>query len=306
MKIGYPCINLTVNCISSKTFRLNSYSEKRLVEAIENNLNCLQQILEFNVRKGLLFFRISSDIVPFASHPVCEFKWYSHFQERFQIIGKLINEHQIRISMHPDQFTLINSLDEKVYDRSVEELMYHAKILDLFGLDTSAKIQIHVGGVYNHKKESIKRFIRRFKKLDKTIRRRLVIENDDRLYSLKDCLLIHEETEIPILFDVFHNEIYNSGESLLEALELFSRSWKKNDGIPMIDYSSQQIGERKGNHAKTIDIKRFNEFLYNTKPFDFDIMLEIKDKEKSALKAAQVASDDYRFCQGSNILNPLG
>jgi len=299
MKIGYPCINLTVGCVSSKTFRLGSYSENRLIDAVENNLNCLQKILSFNVEKEMLFFRISSEIVPFASHPVCKFKWEKRFKEVFHNIGSFIKVNNIRISMHPDQFTLINSIDEMVYNRSIEELKYHVKILDLLGLDTSAKVQIHVGGVYNDKRESIKRFVRRYKRLSKRIKRRLVIENDDRLYNLEDCLSIHEEAGIPILFDVFHHAIYNSGESVPEALERFSKTWEKNDGIPMIDYSSQQVGERRGNHAKTIDIDDFKKFLIQTKGFDFDVMLEIKDKENSALKAVEAALADRRFGSGS-------
>ena len=48
MRIGYPCINTTIGCKSNRTFRLKSYSEERLIETVENNLNCLLQILRFN------------------------------------------------------------------------------------------------------------------------------------------------------------------------------------------------------------------------------------------------------------------
>ncbi len=75
MKIGYPCINLTLNCRSSRTFRLENYSEERLIETIENNLNCLAKILEFNYNNNILFFRITSDLIPFASHPIMKFGW---------------------------------------------------------------------------------------------------------------------------------------------------------------------------------------------------------------------------------------
>jgi hypothetical protein len=72
MKIGYPCINLSLPCRSSATFRLKSYSASRTKQTIENNLDCLIKILRFNAEYGLLFFRISSDLIPFASHTVCE------------------------------------------------------------------------------------------------------------------------------------------------------------------------------------------------------------------------------------------
>ena len=115
--------------------------------------------------------------------------------------------------------------------------------------------------------------------------------NDDRLYSLKDCLSVHQKTGIPILFDVFHHQCLNKGETLRQGLELAASTWKKADGIPMVDYSSQQRGQRPGSHAKSIDLQLFQKFLYETKGLDFDLMLEIKDKEESALKALKIVKE---------------
>lgn len=295
MRIGYPCINTSVGCKSSRTFRLKSYSEKRLMETVENNLVCLGRILRFNLKHNILFFRITSDLVPFASHPICKFDWQGSFGKRFKGIGDFIKSCGMRISMHPDQFTLINSLDNRVFENSIRELVYHAQVLDLMELDTSAKIQIHVGGVYGDKKASMRRFVERFEMLDEIVRRRLVIENDDKRYNLKDCLKISAEVGIPMLFDVFHHEVNNSGETTKEAFELFTPTWKPEDGLPMVDYSSQLTSDIKGKHAETLNLGIFREFLEATKPFDFDIMLEIKDKEMSALKAIEIASQDDRF-----------
>jgi UV DNA damage endonuclease len=285
MKIGYPCLNWAIGCKAARTFRLQSYSEERLINAVANNLDCLQNILAFNVEHGLLFFRITSDLVPFASHRINQFDWQSYFASRFRAIGNFIKAQDIRISMHPDQFTLINSIDSDVFERSVQELRYHAAVLDLLGLDRTAKIQLHVGGAYGDKPTSIQRFITRYGELDDTIRRRLVIENDDRLYTLNDCLRIHEETDIPVLFDVYHHEVNSSIASLREALSLVTDTWKQQDGVPMMDYSSQEPGQRRGKHAETIDLSHFQRFIEETEEFEFDLMLEIKDKEASALQA---------------------
>jgi UV DNA damage endonuclease len=295
MKIGYPCINRSIGCKANHTFRLKSYSEHRLVETVQQNLDCLFEILKFNARNQLLFFRITSDLVPFASHPVNTFRWQHHFAFRLREIGKFIRGHNMRISMHPDQFTLINPLDPDIFARSVAELEYHAQVLDQMELDTTAKIQIHVGGVYKEKQKSIKRFITRYRKLGKTLRRRLVIENDDKNYTVKDCLKIHRETDIPILFDTFHHEVLNNGETTTDCLRQTGQTWNAPDGIPMIDYSQQKTGAMKGSHAETINIRQFRKFIETSKPYDFDIMLEIKDKEKSAMKAARIARGDTRF-----------
>lgn len=291
MKLGYPCINRSIGCSTNKTFRLASYSQDKLVDTIVNNLDCLHKILKYNLENGFLFFRISSETIPFASHPICTFDWEEHFKARFQEIGNFIKSKGMRISMHPDQFTLLNSPDMKVTERSIAELKYHCNILDAMELDSSAKIQIHIGGTYGDKKNAMKRFVDRYKNLDKKIKRRLVIENDDRSYSLEDCLGISRHSGIPILFDNFHHECLNNGENTRDAIKLAGKTWNKRDGIPMVDYSNQQPGERKGKHAYSINTIMFRGFLEETHGLDFDIMLEIKDKEKSAAMALAVFNE---------------
>jgi UV DNA damage endonuclease len=295
MKIGYPCLNRSIGCTSSRTFRLRSYSPPRLVETVRGNLLCLHRILEFNQKNGLLFFRITSDLVPFASHPVCAVPWPETFAAEFAAIGAFIKGNGMRISMHPDQFTLINSPDPEIFRRSAAELNYHARVLDLLGLDLTAKIQIHGGGVYGDKAKSLDRFCSRFERLAQSVRRRLVVENDDRQYSVADCLAINRRTEIPVLFDSFHHQLNRNGEDPAEALLLAAATWGKRDGLPMVDYSSQKNGERSGSHAESIDLRDFAAFIATAGGLDFDIMLEIKDKEKSALRAR-------RFLAKMNLL----
>ena len=284
MKLGCPCINTSIGCTANSTFRLKSYSKQRLLETVQRNLDCLQKTLEWNVRHGFFFFRIGSPLVPFASHPVCKVDWVSHFREQFKRIGNYIKKSKIRISMHPDQFTLINSIDLKIFKRSIEELAYHCKVLDALGLDLTAKVQIHVGGVYGDKKKSMQRFVERYKKLPAFIKKRLVIENDHVSYSLKDCLEINRQTGIPVVFDVYHHECLNNKEPVKNAMQKAKKTWKKKDGKLMVDYSTGRKG-KKGSHADHIDITGFKKFIHETKSIDFDIMLEIKDKEKSAAEA---------------------
>ncbi|MGA2160591.1 MAG: UV DNA damage repair endonuclease UvsE [Methanoregula sp.] len=301
MRIGYPCINRSIGCTPSKTFRLASYSDDRIRNTVQANLSCLEKILEYNVQKGLLFLRITSDLVPFASHPVCRFPWQEHFLSVFASLGRYIRDHRFRISLHPDQFVLINTPDPDVLSRSTDELIYHAELIGLMGLDTTAKIQIHVGGVYGDKPASIERFIHAYDDLDERIRRHLVIENDARLYSAADCLAISDRTGIPVLFDVFHHAVNNNGEPVREILDPVAKTWANNDGLPMVDYSSQQTGKRPGAHAEHIDPVDFKRFLKETAAHDLDIMLEIKDKEKSAMAALSAARNDPRLITGLSL-----
>jgi UV DNA damage endonuclease len=124
-----------------------------------------------------------------------------------------------------------------------------------------------------------------------------VIENDDTLYDLTDCLKINTQIQIPILFDVFHHKLNNSENlTITKSIELTSKTWnEKRDGVLMVDYSSQEPNGSPRQHSETIDIEDFGLFLKETQPFDFDIMLEIKDKEKSALKAINLATKTGRI-----------
>ncbi len=295
MKIGYPCINRSLSCRSSRTFRLSSYSKDRLFETVKGNIACLSEIVSFNQKQGIFFFRITSDLVPFASHPICTADWQDMFASSFATLGRGIREIGMRISMHPDQFILLNAPNPDIVLRSKKELAYHAEILDLLGLDRTAKIQLHVGGVYKDKSASIDRFIDQYATLDEPIVRRLVIENDDSRFTAKDCLQIHEKTKIPILFDNLHHRVHSGGEELKEIFPLVAATWEPHDGIPMTDYSTQEPGGRPGKHAETIDIPDFVTFTKDILPHDIDIMLEIKDKEKSAIAALAAVQDDARL-----------
>lgn len=159
MKIGYTALNWTIECSGAKTFRLKSYSHEKLIETTQNNLECLLKMLKFNVENDLLFFKITSRLIPFASHPIMDFDWKKYFKNNFNEISEFIHENGIRISMHPVQFVVVNSNDTDVFERGLNELKYHSEVFDILNLDSTAKMQAHVGGVYSNKEKSMERFI---------------------------------------------------------------------------------------------------------------------------------------------------
>jgi len=288
LRIGYPCINTSVGCTANRTLRLGSYTKPAVRALIRHNLECLHKILEYNLDKGFHFFRIGSGLIPLASHPVSKINWAQEFRQEFRQLGTFIRKNHVRISMHPGQYTVLNARDKKIVKNAVADLAYHTAVLDALGLDSSAKVQIHVGGVYDDKEASIKRFVSNYRLLSPAIKKRLIVENDEKSYDLRDCLRISRATGVPVILDVFHHECKNKGESFKEALKLAACTWRKKDGPPIVDYSSQAKGQRKGSHSRHIDTAHFQKFVKATKGVDIDVMLEIKDKEKSALKALQL------------------
>ena len=117
-----------------------------------------------------------------------------------------------------------------------------------------------VGGVYGNKQTAIERFETNYKLLDNSIKKRLIIENDDKSYSLKDCLEIHENIGIPVAFDTLHHELNNNKEPIRDAIINAKKSWLDEDGPLIVHFSQQEKGERKGKHAEHINLIYFQNF----------------------------------------------
>lgn len=292
MRIGYPCKNLALGeAGNAKTFRLASYSADRLRQTVAHNLLNVLSMLAFNGAHGLRHFRLSSDLVPFASHPVCDLDWVGEFAATFSEIGAFARAHGMRLSAHPGQFVLLNSPKEEVVQASIAELDYHARMMDAIGAGPEAKLQIHVGGLYGDRQTALDRFVERYERLPDSIRDRLAIENDERQFGLADCLELHQRTGVPVIFDTFHHSILNAGEPLADAMRLAAGTWSPHDGPLMVDYSSQDLTKQVGAHCVTVDPADLRSTLEATRQTDFDLMLEIKDKEHSALIALEIARD---------------
>jgi len=299
VKIGYASINTTIDRRVGKSFVIFSRKKERVLEDAKANLDELMRILEYNVGHNLLFFRIRPDLIPMASDPKLALNWQNDFGEDLKRIGSYINEHKIRINIHPDLFTMLNHPDPVQLSGAIRDLYYNAELLDLLGLDSSAKIQVHAGERFKHDKQwSIDSFIERFNVLDDRIKQRLVIENENVLCTFRDCMDIHIRTGLPIVPDVLHHEIAQNGEEVHRVLELAQDTWGECDGPMMVDYSSQDPGRMTGKHAISLDPAHFKKFIHVTTDMDFDLMVEHKDRENSAVRVYETIKDDPRVIAG--------
>lgn len=286
-RIGYACMNMDTHPQSFKTCRVQNITDEKLIELIQHNLKVLEAMIDYNIKHGNKMYRISSSLIPFASSHLNQLDWQEVFKEDFSRIKNKIREGDIRVSCHPGQYTVINSNQEEVVQRSIQELQYHAHILELLSGDKTHKMILHVGGVYDDKIASLNRFIDVYNnRLSDVIKKYLVIENDDRLYTVEDVLYIATKTSVPVVFDNLHHHCNPSLESLSTkgVLDRVRATWPKGV-VPKMHYSQQAPGKRLGAHSFSIDLVLFqNDYDHYILGEPIDIMLEVKDKNRSFKK----------------------
>jgi len=223
-----------------------------------------------------------TNLLPFPTHSSAkEWSWRKIILPCFQHTGELAKKYKLRLSFHADEYTIINSINDVIFENSCETLIYLSDVLEFMDIDGS--IVIHIGGVYGDKPGSKKRFINNFYKLPLKVRNKLIIENDDKQYDWKDVLEISKEINAPMVLDIHHHRINNSYRSLTskDIKEIFS-TW--NTHTPKIHLSSPQNTKDLRPHADYINIEDFLWFYNLSKKYDYDIMLEAKAKELAVLR----------------------
>lgn len=292
MNIGYACLPFFIPGPGFRSLRKNNVNPDTLREVISHNLNQLDRIIDYNGLRGIHLFRITSDLIPFGSSPLNSLDWGEEFRGEWEGIGQKIREFGIRVSMHPGQYTVLNSPNPKVVENAISDLAYHAKVLDLLGMEPSSKIVLHVGGVYGDRGEALRRFALQFRGLSEDSKRRLILENDDRSFTIGDVLNLAGKIGIPVVYDNLHDEINPTDLSIpsSEWIHRAAQSWKPVDGPQKIHYSQQAANKPRGAHSETIFIDRFLDFISDVG--DADVMLEVKDKDRSAIKCSNCLRRD--------------
>lgn len=286
MNIGYACITMGVPNTNIKGCTLKNANAEKLEALICHNLKALENIIDYNIKNNIKLFRISSDIIPFGSSDINNVLWRDLYASQFRTIAEKIKIGCIRVSMHPGQYTVLNSPDSSIVKKAIDDLQYHADFLDCLETDYTNKIVLHIGGVYGDKKTAKIRFAKHFEYLNNSIKKRLVIENDDKCYNIYDVLELGNKYKMPVVYDNLHNSVncYDVSKDDYYWISECEKTWDKCDGNQKIHYSNQDKFKKAGSHANTIlinDFLSFYEKLGDNKP---DIMLEVKDKNLSAIK----------------------
>ena len=287
--LGYACINLTLHDQGITTNRgmiRRTFLEKGIAYASElalQNVQALLQIVEWNVANGIRVFRVTSDLFPWASeYKLEDLPHFTEIRSYLEAVGR----HPIRISAHPGPFNKLAGSGATLAN-TIKDLEIHSHVFDLMGLPATHwhKINIHVGGAYGDKGETLKRFAENFKLLSTNLRGRLTVENDDKpgLYTVADLQGLHQMIGIPIVFDYFHHKLHPGTQTEEEAFIMAYNTW---DVKPVFRYSSS----RRDNEDPTTKKDSHSDWVYeeiNTYGRDVDIVLETKMKERSLLQYLQ-------------------
>ncbi|MFL0363504.1 UV DNA damage repair endonuclease UvsE [Pseudobacillus sp. 179-B 2D1 NHS] len=289
MKLGYACIN-TVLPSKFKTCRLKTVEiegMKKVKALTIHNLSEVLNVLHWNIENGIFFFRLSSELIPFASHPIVTWEWEKDedVMALTNEIKKLREQHDLRLSMHPGQYTVLNSPKEQVVVHSISELVYHQKVLDL--IDGEDMI-LHAGGAYGDKAKAKVRFAKNYAQLPEEIKAVLRIENDDKTYTATDVLELHERTGAPVCFDIHHHRCNHEEKADTEAiLTRVFQSWPAGKIHKMHISSGRNTAVDPAHHDYILK-EDFEDFLQKLCGRDVDIMCEAKMKEQAVLRLQQL------------------
>lgn len=296
---GYACINMGFSTLpKSKRITTNrsmikrTFTERGLPYASELallNLKDLNKILVWNLENNIHFYRISSDIIPWASeYDITDLPHFEEIAYEAEKAGNFARQHNMRLTSHPGPFNKLASPKERVFELTRKDLTVHGDLFDLIGLERSpyAKLNIHVGAAYGDKPFALDNFCRNFERLPESVKTRLTVENDDKksLYSTQELYDgIYKRIGIPIVFDYHHHRLHDGGLTEQEALEVAISTWP--DGItPVVHYAESRCDEYQNYKIKPQAHSDRITHEFNDYGHKLDVMIEAKHKEVALLE----------------------
>ena len=296
-RLGFVAIALNLGKVtSSSTLTYSRYLKmkeedrlKKLKEITYSNIQALEKILKYNIDNNIHFYRITSNLIPLATHPEVMWDYLKYFKKDLEYIGKLIKDNNLRVDAHPDQFNVINSDKESVVENTLTNLNMQVDLFEAMNYE-DGKMVIHIGSAKGGKEIASQRFIENIKKFPKRISSRLIIENDDKTFNAREVLNISKKTNLPMVFDVHHHNCNNCEEDIKILLPEIFKTWENEKLPPKLHFSSPREFENDRKHSDFIDSKRFLQFIYDAKGCtnkDFDIMIEAKKKDITLNKLVQ-------------------
>ena len=206
-------------------------AEQKLWDLMAQNIEAVRKLVKRvgELDDNLRMVRISSDILPVYTHDDWRYFWrrpdvIAYCETNFGLVGDFARLHNVRLSFHPGQFTVLASDNEGIVQRSLEEFEYHTDMARWMGYGKSfqdLKINVHISG-----KQGPDGIRRAYQRLSPEARNCITIENEENSWGLNDCLTISDI--VPIVLDIHHHWI-REGEYILPTDDRVKRvvdSWR--------------------------------------------------------------------------------
>jgi UV DNA damage endonuclease len=260
--------------------------EAQLLAITKNNLERTLRVLHYCVAHELPLYRMSSSIVPLATHPEAAWDYLKKTKQECKEIEKLVKKYNLRTSMHPNQFTLFTSPRPEVTINAVKDMQYHYDLLKGMGIEDRSYINIHVGGAYGDKETALERFYENIKTLPSDVKRRMTLENDDKTFTTEETLEVCEKEGVPLMFDYHHYKANPGKTPLEELLPRFVQTWKNTGRPPKVHLSSPKDEKAYRSHHDFVSLDYVLPFFKMMSAFtdELDVMIEAKQKDRAALQ----------------------
>ena len=279
--------------------RLDAASRIAYLDAIAlANITTLAAVVEYCARIGIRAFRVSSQLFPLATHPstgytIDALPSRAEIRRLFASVRQFAADAGIRLSLHPDQFVVLNSARPDVVDSAVAELEWQSEIAELLGADV---VCLHGGSTAGGHDDAIDRLIHGIDRLSPRARVRLALENDDRCHGVVDLLPACLATGVPLVLDAHHHRVLPRELTIAEATDWAVATW--GDREPYFHLSSPRSGWTGGDprpHADFIDMNDVpTHWTELGMPLTVDVEAKAKERAVLGVMRALAANGDQR------------
>ena len=216
-------------------------AEERLWDIMVHNIAAYKRLIEYvgSLPTELRMVRLGSDVLPVYTQRDWCYYWkrpdvVAYAEREFAKVGETARALDVRLSMHPGQFTVLASDNPEIVDRSVEEFEYHTDVIRWMGYGRSFqdfKCNVHISG--RQGPAGIKHAVNT--RLSQEARNCITIENDENKWGLEHSLELVDTCAL--VLDIHHHWC-REGEYIQPTDDRFARvidSWR---GVrPVIHYS---------------------------------------------------------------------
>lgn len=215
-------------------------AEQRLWEIMEHNIESYKNLIEYaaTLPENLRMVRLGSDCLPVYTESTWSYFWRksdvrAYCEKHFATVGETARRLDVRVSMHPGQFTVLASDNPDIVERSIEEFEYHVDMIRWMGFGKQFqdfKCNVHISG--RQGPDGIKRVLSR---LTPEARNCITIENDEMCWGLDASLELKDH--VALVLDIHHHYI-RTGEYIDPHDDRFKQVIESWRGVrPAMHYS---------------------------------------------------------------------